>query len=270
MKLVKPSADIITLIPGIDIHPKGEITKEFLLTHIYKEIMHASSVRRRPEEHITTDSATKFVDALTEKGDLMLLKYGTVYLNFPTENPEKYKNNKYSKVICMDDDWWAVTTNYMEIIKNNWLDDLKYLTVPTDFHQKRISVYFVCDRAVAYDLKSFDGANNFSFIDNSENYEFGNEITCIEPCWEMKAFSLLHFISLLETAEAKYFELIKNGWQPQQARTVLPNATKIELIMTGFIDDWKNFLELKTKPDTHPQMLELTAILREQFASFIP
>lgn len=106
----------------------------------------------------------------------------------------------------------------------------------------------------------------FSFAQESTRYcnyskdKFGNELTFIEPCWledynyEDNTYNQL-FIDSLRFAEAHYLDLLKkwddkipdkryktgfrnNPWTPQQARAVLPNALKTELVMTGFVDDW--------------------------------
>ena len=84
----------------------------------------------------------------------------------------------------------------------------------------------------------------------------------------------------MEAAEASYFDLLKkwddkipdkryktgfrnNPWTPQQARAILPNSLKTELVMTGFISDWKHFFELRTAQNAHPQMRELAIPLKE-------
>lgn len=72
------------------------------------------------------------------------------------------------------------------------------------------------------------------------------------------------FIRSLELMEQKYLDLIVN-WPPQQARAVLPNALKTELVMTGFINDWKHFFELRCAPNAHPSARELAIPLSEEF-----
>ena len=116
----------------------------------------------------------------------------------------------------------------------------------------------------------------FSFAQESTRYcnysnkdKFGNEVTFIEPCWynTSKSNDLAdeYFINSLEDAEWLYFNLLDNGWKPQQARAVLPNALKTELVMTGFASDWRHFFELRTPANAHPQARELAIPLREEF-----
>ena len=71
------------------------------------------------------------------------------------------------------------------------------------------------------------------------------------------------FESSLKKAESYYFKLIEKGWKPQQARQVLPNATKTELVMTGFESDWEHFLSLRTSKNAHPDAKKLADELRE-------
>ena len=73
------------------------------------------------------------------------------------------------------------------------------------------------------------------------------------------------FMHSLQVAENDYLALINQGWKPQQAREVLPNACKTELVMTGTIEQWKEFFRLRTAADAHPQARELAIPLREEF-----
>lgn len=132
-----------------------------------------------------------------------------------------------------------------------------------------------------------------SFAQESTRYcnyskdKFGNELTFIEPCWledynyESNTY-YNGFLVALRAAEANYLNLLKqwedkipdkryktgfrnNPWTPQQARAVLPNALKTELVMTGFINDWKHFFELRCAPNAHPSARELAIPLSEEF-----
>ena len=130
----------------------------------------------------------------------------------------------------------------------------------------------------------------FSFAQESTRYcnyskdKFDNEITFIMPCWvdeeELASYGPYHtvcrsktpesiFIASLNNAEQDYKALIDMGWKPQQARAILPNALKTELVMTGFISDWKHFFSLRVeklaKGKPHPQANELASPLYEEF-----
>ena len=73
------------------------------------------------------------------------------------------------------------------------------------------------------------------------------------------------FIVSLIKSEDSYLGLLEKGWNPQEARQILPNALKTELVMTGFVKDWKHFFKLRTAPNAHPQARELAIPLEEEF-----
>lgn len=269
MRLIKPSFEIWEQEPGIQ--------------GIYKAIERAGRVCYKSEDKITESSAKPFVDRMVNSGHGAMLEHGTVYLQFKGiihcfgigyQGGLKYLNNPYSKVALSEKGATQyVTTNYRVLVENGWLDDLKYLCEPTEYHEKRVTVHFVCDRGVSHE---FVRHRVFSFAQESTRYcnyskdKFSNEVTFIQPCWTLapivpEDFRGEHFLDALENAEKEYLYLIENGWKPQQARAVLPNALKTELVMTGFVSDWNHFFELRTPANAHPQARELAIPLSEEF-----
>lgn len=114
----------------------------------------------------------------------------------------------------------------------------------------------------------------FSFAQESTRYcnyskdKFNNELTFITPTTkEIGAKGPYEpndtFTVALMQAEKNYFVLIQEGWKPQQARQVLPNALKTELVMTGFISDWEHFFELRCSKAAHPDAQKLANELKE-------
>lgn len=77
--------------------------------------------------------------------------------------------------------------------------------------------------------------------------------------------STLFFIAGLSEAEVRYFELLHSEWTPQQARSVLPNSLKTELVMTGTLEQWEGFFKLRCDKAAHPQARELAIPLKEEF-----
>lgn len=286
MKLIKPYTEIWEQAPGM----------EGMLRHIER----CARVCYKSEDKIGEGTAEKMVQMLIDKGHTAMLEHGTVYLAMPMETIipieangwGKYTKNPYSKgfKICEVNGQKrvAVTTNLRVLVENGWLDDLKYICEPTEYHERRITVRFVCDRGISHE---FVRHRVFSFAQESTRYcnyskdKFGNELTFIEPCWledynyDDNTYNQL-FIDSLRWAEAHYLDLLKkwedkipdkryktgfrnNPWTPQQARAILPNSLKTELVMTGFISDWKHFFELRTAQNAHPQMRELAIPLKE-------
>lgn len=120
----------------------------------------------------------------------------------------------------------------------------------------------------------------FSFAQESTRYcnyskdKFGKECTFIIPSWKdypegsynpTNNLQYGDFIWALSNCEKTYFDLLNQGWIAQQARAVLPNSLKTELIMTGTIAQWEGFFELRDANDAHPQARELAAPLHEEF-----
>jgi thymidylate synthase (FAD) len=102
---------------------------------------------------------------------------------------------------------------------------------------------------------------------NYSKERHGGEITFIKPSWEKEVLfdANLHLYNALYAAEISYFDLLDNGATPQQARDVLPNATKTELVVTGFSSDWKHLLALRLFEKTgkvHPDMKDLMENLK--------
>lgn len=289
MRLIKPSFEILEQEPGIQ--------------GIYKQIERAGRTCYKSEDRITEDSAEKFVNMIKDRQHTAMLEHGTVYLSCSDAEfiylGLRYECNNYSNVVWEE---FApghrtkvyITTNYRVLYENNWLDDLKYLCEPTEYHEKRITVKFICDRGVSHE---FVRHRVFSFAQESTRYcnyskdKFGNSISYIIPLWldleegnylvledngvldtPMGIFpftevdqSTLFFIAGLSEAEVRYFELLHSEWTPQRARSVLPNSLKTELVMTGTLEQWKGFFKLRCDAAAHPQARELAIPLKEEF-----
>ena len=272
MKLIKSKAEYIPQEEGLE--------------GIYKQIELAGRTAYHSQDKITPTSAKDFVDRMIKSKHGAALEHGTVYLAIPYINEEtishyrgvagKYNEiefTRYSKITMMRGTHNYVTSNYRVLVENNWLDDLQYLCPPTDFHEKRYTMRFTCSRAIANELVRH---RVFSFLQESTRYinyskeRHGGEITFIEPTWtsDNRSFKISEaydnayevFCSSCEEAEGYYMMLLDEGFTPQQARDVLPNATKTELIMTGFSSDWRHVMDLRLFGKTgapHPDMLNL-------------
>lgn len=205
-------------------------------------------------------------------GNCAMLEHGTIYLTIAKTvtnigDPIFYVRNKYSKV-NEDDLFYFITTNMRVLVENNRLDDLQYQVEPTEFHEKRITVKFICDRGVSHE---FVRHRVFSFAQESTRYcnyskdKFGNELTFIIPNWYSKTSFNKHggVEKYLQECENLYFSLLDQGRYPQEARCILPNMLKTELIMTGFESDWEHFFELRCSKAAHPDAQKLANELKE-------
>nr|DAT47611.1 MAG TPA: Thymidylate synthase complementing protein [Caudoviricetes sp.] len=136
------------------------------------------------------------------------------------------------------------------------------------------TVKFICDRGVSHEIVRHRMASYCQESTRYCNYSkegFGSEITVIEPCF-WKTFSR-HWVLWrdgCEAAEESYFLLLEQGATPQEARSVLPNSLKTEVVMTANIREWRHFLKLRCSPAAHPQMREVALILLEKVHTLIP
>ena len=256
-------------------------THGYTLQDVYKDIERAARVSYKSEDKITEDSAEKMVQRLISMKHYSPLEFGTIYLKFDRENNfdilDKYDYNKFSATTITKDSTRYITTNYRVIVENHWEDDLQYMCEPTKYHQIRTTVKFITNRAVSHELVRH---RSMSFMQESQRYvaydkdKFGNELTFIKPAWKQPELDeqtnetvLTHL--LFANIEDTYMKLRSLGLTPQQARIVLPNATKTELYMCGFDKDWEHFFDLRDKTHVDPQMYDLVHPLHEDYEKTI-
>lgn len=129
-----------------------------------------------------------------------------------------------------------------------------------------VTMKFVCDRGVSHEMVRHRVA---SFAQESTRYcnysgdKFGGEIAVVRPSWcgeDSKVFS--RWKAGCERAESTYFDLLLDGCSPQEARSVLPNSLKTEIIVTMNLDGWRHFFELRCEPSAHPDMCEVACMAR--------
>ena len=290
MKLIKPSFEILE--------------QGFRIDDIYKHIELCGRTCYKSTDKITKDSAKPFVNRMINSKHYAMLEHGTIYLKIPynmlhrMKHPSlcsKYINNPYTRCSELQEyvegfdcfnqtimDYLLVTTNLRVIVENGWEKDLEYICEPHPNHIKRYTVRFICNRQVSHE---FVRHRVFSFAQESTRYcnytkdKFDGELTFIQPCWINEEYipgeynrseQFVMLTEMLENVESTYNFMINSGWKPQQAATVLPNALKTELIMTGFADEtgWKHFFDLRAKGTTgapHPQAKELAESLMKEF-----
>lgn len=207
MKIIKPSAEILAPVNGV------EVLKfiELIGRKCYKS-----------EDKITDESAYKFVEMLIKRGHEAMIEHYNV------------------------------------------------------------SVLFTCDRGVSHEIVRHRIA---SYAQESTRYcnyskdKHGNELTFIEPFfWAGPHFTFSttercyeEWKKSCEAAEKTYIEMLTLGKaSPQEARSILPNSIKTELVMTTNLREWRHFFKLRTAEGAHPQMREITIPLLQEFKRLIP
>lgn len=268
MKLIKQSFEFIN-------------QTDFSLVGIKKHIERCARVSYKSENKITDTSYEKFVNMLESRGHDRPLEFGTVYLTLRGDDTDALRNifiyaeNPWTKirkqVIKAEYDpnirvvLNYVTTNYRVIVENHLEEDLKYLCEPTEYHYKRYTVHMILDRGVMDEFRTHVGLSHLAESTRYCNYskdKFGNELTFIQPCWDIRGSN---YIDFLQHAEWGYFRMLKNGWTPQQARSVLPLGIKSELISCGFKDAWENFFKRRDALDAHPMAQEIANPMHKEF-----
>ena len=143
------------------------------------------------------------------------------------------------------------------------------------------TVKFTCDRGVSHEIVRHRLASYSQESTRYCNYgagQFGEEITVIEPAdafsYDLCNATDYHKYQLwreaMEQAEKSYLELLEYGATPQEARSVLPNSLKTEVVMTANIREWRHFLKLRCSPAAHPQMREVALALLKEVHARIP
>lgn len=268
MKLIKQSFEFIN-------------QTDFSLVGIKKHIERCARVSYKSENKITDTSYEKFVNMLESREHDRPLEFGTVYLTLRGDDADALRNifiyaeNPWTKIrkqvikaeynpnirVVLN----YVTTNYRVIVENHLEEDLKYLCEPTEYHYKRYTAHMILDRGVMDEFRTHVGLSHLAESTRYCNYskdKFGNELTFIQPCWDIRGSN---YIDFLQHAEWGYFRMLKNGWTPQQARSVLPLGIKSELISCGFKDAWENFFKRRDAPDAHPMAQEIANPMHKEF-----
>lgn len=135
-----------------------------------------------------------------------------------------------------------------------------------------VTVKFIVDRGVSHEIVRHRIASYSQESTRYCNYskeKFGSELTFIRP-FRLNNYDLGIWEIAMETAEDDYLQLIKNGVEPEWARSVLPHSIKTELVLTFNAREWRHFFKLRCALEAHPQMREVTLPLYYEFLDKIP
>ena len=150
-----------------------------------------------------------------------------------------------------------------------------------------MTVKFICDRGVSHELVRH---RLCSFSQESTRYcNYSGGVTFVIPPWitipegiyTERRFDCtwsdnpyedgnISWMFSLYDAEGSYIDLLAQGWSPQQARSVLPNSLKTEIVVTANFREWKHIFKLRTSKAAHPQMREIMIPLLEECKKLIP
>ncbi|MBO5489125.1 MAG: FAD-dependent thymidylate synthase [Eubacterium sp.] len=144
-----------------------------------------------------------------------------------------------------------------------------------------ITVRMICDRGITHEIVRHRIASYSQESTRYCNYagdKFGNEITVIDIAggfrYDLNKQEDLAKYNVwkdaMEAAERSYFKMLELGATPQEARSILPNSLKTEIVMTMNLRSWRNFFRLRCDHHAHPQMREVANIAFKEFKEKLP
>jgi len=288
MKIIKPSVEFLGAVPT---DYEGAV----------KFIERAGRTCYKSEDKITPDSAEKFVKKLISAGHLAMVEHSNFVVRKQIGAPNDTIPNLVTKAgrfltVRADHDFFYIGGNltawFQQGKKYGWKayifapfynaygnlflpeagaqvhtagwEVCPHEEIPKELH--RYSAKFICDRGVSHELVRHRPC---SFAQESTRYVnyAGKEMEFIEPTgfegWDAEAQRIMTYS--FEKDEAMYEELIARGFKPQQARAVLPNALKTEVVVTADLQEWQHIFKLRCAPSAHPDFVRLAVDLRRQF-----
>jgi thymidylate synthase (FAD) len=277
MKIVNPSATII----------EDDLSQ----LSIYQRIAYCAGVCYQREPRKTEEEAQAFCRRMVEIGHHATLEMAVVHIATPGNvrafEGEKYlhvsDNGKLDVYISGSIRAFIESENpAMQWIKGDFMADNFPLffergekTYKLDvrfaephevpWQHRHVAVRFIVNRAVSHELVRHRPC---SFLQESQRYcRYSDEVVFIKPLWSDTGNAnhdeLFEYSSAV--AEGHYRTFLKRGLKPQQARAVLPNSTKTELIIYASLPQWKHIFSLRCSPAADPEMLRVMRPLREEF-----
>lgn len=256
MKLIESSVTLLKQENGLD--------------GLNKHIEKCGRTCYKSEKNIKDGSAEKFVNAMIKSHHGAMLEHGTVYLKVPCDAKRDYKIdgysiysadhviprignqyslNPYSKSVLYQDSYY-ITTNYRVLVENGWLEDLQYMCEPTEHHEKRYTLRFVCDRGITHELVRH---RKFSFGQESTrycNYGNKNELTFICPSW-IDYNEIINMINVIkesskEVQKVFYEAMFTDTYEDNSEYSIASaNEKRCELILVyDMISAEKNYMYL--------------------------
>ena len=140
-------------------------------------------------------------------------------------------------------------------------------------HEK-ITVKFICDRGVSHELvrhRIASFSQESTRYCNYSNEKFGKELTVIKPLfWKEESEQYKSWLNVMNLVEETYNSLVESGSKPEEARSILPNCLKTEIVVSMNLREWRHFFKLRTATAAHPQMREITIPLLSELKRKIP
>ena len=259
----------------------------------------------RPNE----EEAEQFCRNLIERGHLPALEMAVIHLAMPWQCVVDFDGEKYLSVSWPNGEVDGVVSGsiraFMEAVENedhpvfeflshhfpiffrpedqeefdgtDFVSDIGFATDEIPWQHKHVAVRVICSRAISHQLVRHRPC---SLLQESQRYcKYGDDVTFIRPEWvEIGAggvgtwpdFDSNLWALAMNSAEAGYKHLLRYGKSPQQARGVLPNDTKTELILYASLPEWLHIFKMRCAKAADPEMRKIMVPLREQFKAEYP
>lgn len=137
-----------------------------------------------------------------------------------------------------------------------------------------ITVRIICDRGVSHEIVRHRIASYSQESTRYCNYsddKFGSELTFIDPLfWSKESYEYKLWVNTMKMIEENYMLLAKYGAKPEEARSILPNSLKTEIVVTMNLREWRHFFKLRTSKRSHPQMRQIAVMILDEFKKLVP
>lgn len=235
MKIVRPYAKVVPM-PGLSLDEHGRHSEDAL-----KRIEWAARISHRSEEDQSSDSWKRFVKSVViDHGDWSVVEHVSVSVDILTDRGITHELVRHRLFSFTQE-----STRFVNYAKEK---DGR-LKNPPCFIYPRPDIE--CSRCLAEKPVWF----------NHPNWRHDEGTQCpYHPMW----------LSQISQGEVTYQGLLSEGWRPQEARSVLPNALASRIIMTGNLRNWRHFFIMRTTLEAHPQMRQITIPLLSEFKTTFP
>lgn len=244
------------------INPSVSFIKE---SNPIKKIELCGRVCYKSESRITEDSAGRFVESIIKSGHTSVLEHSRIWCDRTVVwggiEAERVNPNYGFVYRTRFEDGYGVSMNARDFIDcGGTIEELSKLEETKDY----MTVRFICDRGISHELVRH---RMFSFSQESTRYvKYNGDTEFVLPVpfdWaeDKSSWKRDEWSDLCARSEKAYHNLISGGVSAQEARSVLPNSLKTEVVMTGTFEQWNRMLKLRIDKAAHPQMRYLMEMM---------
>lgn len=237
MKLIKPSIELIN----------PQLNEAFYVdfgNDIKEMLEKIGRVCYKSEDKIDEDTSNKFINMLVSRQHFSVIEHISLTFNVICDRGVSHEIVRHRLASYSQE-----STRYCNYSKDKFDNQLTFI-LPCWFEQYNIGNYSLIN---AYDILCLD--DEYEILYQEDENDFIDEF---------------YWVKHMLLSEKIYLNLIKEGWQPQQARSILPNSLKTEIMITMNLREWLHFCKLRCSEKAHPQMREVALKIREVLIKMLP